>query len=426
MLFHYGTQYVRAKKKKLLCQSINMSQQIYDLIVEEYPSGIILPVRCGDKTTGDSNDLGGVVTKYGEYVSSSTIPGWITGMYKDYQYTYSSDIAIYCGRMIGQWGHFLLETITRLWFLLEYDNPSFVYVFIVREGTNPPITNNFKQFFELLGISKRLVFLSIPTQYQKVIVPQRSFQYKRFYSVHYARILDRVIDRALQSNIFRLKSDKIFLSRSKFNKARKTEVGLAMLDDYFIRNGYEIICPECISLSELILKIHSAKQCVAESGSVAHNFLFCQNEKETVVMERQTFVNDAQTSIDCVRKLKTKYVDSHLTIFPIYTGAGPFFLYYTSCFKEYTYDMGYLNPSPEYTTSTYLGKCLGNYIEMYKEIYERNLPFKGNEERFSELLNEAYLETCCVMEENGIKLHLENKNCVYVDLDITLKYNGIV
>jgi hypothetical protein len=307
--------------------------------------------------------------------------------------------------MIGQWGHFLLETITRLWFFLEYDHPSFVYVFIVRDGTTPPIVDNFKQFFELFGIGNRLVFLNTPTQYQKVIVPQRSFQYKRFYSSHYARILDKVIQTALKSNSSIPRADKIFLSRSSFEKARRTEVGLDMLDNYFMRNGYEIIHPECLSLVDLIIKIYFSTQCTAESGSVAHNFLFCHSEQNTVVIERQTIVNDAQTSIDRVRELNTKYIDGHLTIFPIYTGAGPFFLYHTPCFEKYTDDMGYLSPLPKYKSTIYLKKYLEHYLKIYGEIYKDSFPFIGDIDRFLESLTEAQLDTQCIFEKHGVEMN---------------------
>ena len=106
MLLNNKIQYVRDEKNIQLCQSSNMSQQIYDLSIEEYPLGIILPVRCNDKTNGYTNNLGGVITKHGEYVVSATIPGWVTGMYADYCCEHSSSVAVYFGRMIGQWGHF--------------------------------------------------------------------------------------------------------------------------------------------------------------------------------------------------------------------------------------------------------------------------------------------------------------------------------
>ena len=234
-------QYLRPVKAEKLYDAFNKTEYRRGLTSEEYIKATILPVRreeCGKP------DLGGAVDRNGEYIISSVTPGWASGWYDDYQCTYCEYTAVYCGRMIGHWGHFLLESITRLWFFLEHDDPSYTYVFIVDEGTSPPIIGNFRQFFELLGIIDRLVFLNKPTQYNKVIIPGRSFQSNRFYYQEYSDILDRVIYNSYRTVTACSLEKRIFLSRRYFDRAVKSEVGLEMLDSFFSRNGYNIIYRE--------------------------------------------------------------------------------------------------------------------------------------------------------------------------------------
>ena len=400
MSYSVDCRYIRNEKANCLKASyvsmVKLERNILE--AEEYECGTIIPIRQEAKS---SLDCGGVVTNDGKFVRSSIVPGWVTGWYDDYECIESDRTAVYCGRMIGHWGHFLLECVTRLWFFLEKDDPNYVYVFIVKEGSEPPIEGNFLQFFELLGIWNRLMFLNEATRYRRVIVPERSFQYKRFCSPQYVAVFDRVIDNALILKIDGSFSDKLYLSRGCFERALQSEVGLKMLDDYFAENGYEIIYPENISLIELIHRLNAAHTCASESGTTAHNFLFCRNKHRVIVVERQSVVNEAQASIDIVRKLRTIYLDSHLTLD---CDIQPCFLYYTTYMKHMTENLGYKPPDQVYTSVETLKKNLYFYAVAYQKMHAKqsaNIVFKDHEVR---CLEEAMHESQELLNALGFKL----------------------
>lgn len=402
MLYRENGQYVRAEKKKALSNSYTSVRRLEseDIQAAEYLKGVIIPVRQGAK---GSLDYGGVVTNEGIFVKSSMIPGWVTGWYDDYQCVESDQTAVYCGRMIGHWGHFLLECATRLWYFLEHDDRSYIYVFIVREGNSPPIEGNFRQFFDLLGIWDRLVFLNQATRYQRVVVPDRSFQYKNFYSPKYISVFDRVVNNALDIEWKEAFSKKLFLSRSCFERARESEAGLDMLQNYFEKNGYEVIYPENVPLSKLIHKLQSAQECASESGTAAHNFLFCKTGQDVIVAERQSVVNEAQVSIDITRRLNTVYVDSHLTLD---YKTQPCFLYYTSYMQRITMDRGYLPPDPSFISIEYLRDGFVFYKNACQKMLTEassNVIFSENEMR---CLDEAVHDSRCTLETLGVPLAL--------------------
>lgn len=402
MPFRINKQYVRTGKRKALGSSYASVRRLKneDIGTSEYLKGTIIPVRRGAKA---SLDYGGVITNEGIFVRSSIVPGWVTGWYNDYQCVDSNQTAVYCGRMIGHWGHFHLECVTRLWYFLEHDDGNCVYVFIVREGSTAPIEGNFRQFFKLLGIGDRLVFLNQATRYQCVIVPDRSFQYKSFYSSKYSSVFDRVINNALNIEWKEPFSERLFLSRSCFERARESEAGLDMLQNYFEKNGYEVIYPESTPLLELIHKLQAAQECASESGTAAHNFLFCKTGQHTVVAERQSVVNEAQISIDIVRSLNTVYVDSHLTLD---YAIQPCFLYYTSYMQRITMDRGYLPPDPSFISVEYLKDGLVFYKNACQKIHtapSSKVKFSESEIR---CLDEAVHDSQRTLENLGVPFTL--------------------
>lgn len=359
--------YVESHKAMRLKKSHSLIKPLNDLSVEVYEHGRILPMRPfarGNETLA----RGGVVDQTGRYSELSRIPGWAVGAYEPERIRFNPKIAVYCGCLIFQWGHFLLESITRLWYFLEHDCSEFVYVFVVNEAQSTQISGNYLEFIELLGISDRIEIINTTTEYETVIVPARSFQYKMFYSHQYKRLLDYVAERAAARISAIHTTDRLFLSRSHFPKAQKTEVGLEMLDDYFERNNYQLLFPETMSLSELIVRLRNANECASESGTAAHNFLFCKDCQNVLIVERQTVVNDAQTSINVLRDLNAVYVDGHLTIYPVMPGEGPFFLYYTEHFALFSASRGYSSPDSWLLQDKYIAQCLRLYMDAYRAL----------------------------------------------------------
>lgn len=74
-------------------------------------------------------------------------------------------------------------------------------------------------------------------------------------------------------------------------------------------NGFDVVFPESLDLSQLILAMHRASHVASFSGSTAHNFLFCPRKRK-IILERcaannsyqigiAKLQNDPLTLIDC-------------------------------------------------------------------------------------------------------------------------------
>ena len=339
---------------------------------------------------------GGVVAD-GVYIRESGIEGRYGGNYSFDSAVKKTGSAVFCGKLNRQWGHFLLESVARLWIFLEDGVKADHYVFIVPEGEDTSITGNYRGFLELLGILPYVEVINLPVQYDEVIIPELAYSRKHYYSRQYKQLFDTVAQNAQKMNSGIPVYDKVFLSRSHFKKALETEFGLDMLDNYFSKNGYYILRPETCSLAETIILLRNAEICAAESGTLPHNYLFCQDSKEVVIVERQTTVNEMQENVDKIRDLNVTYIDGHYTIDIPNAGYGMFFLAYTDRFRDFSKSKGYRDPDDRFISEKTLRANLRKYFRAYKKAYGYHWGFERWQLMYGDAYYEAYEDSCKVL-----------------------------
>ncbi|MCD8026989.1 MAG: glycosyltransferase family 61 protein, partial [Clostridiales bacterium] len=161
--------------------------------------------------------------------------------------------------------------------------------------------------------------------------------------------------------------DRIFFTRSQLKGASKSEFGLDMLDDYFRKNGFEIIAPERISLSKMIFLIRNAEVCASISGTLAHNMIFANDQQHLIIIERGVRTTYYQMGINHLRCLKITYIDANFCFYPLYH--SPFVFAYIGKLEEFTKDNAYLPADEKYYSKKYLKKLFKDYIKAYQNIY---------------------------------------------------------
>lgn len=80
----------------------------------------------------------------------------------------------------------------------------------------------------------------------------------------------------------------------------------------FADNGYEVIAPEQLSVTQLIRMFDGASEIASVGGSTAHNFVFAspKDERHYIVMERHATPNTFQINIDDMSEILPDYVDA--------------------------------------------------------------------------------------------------------------------
>ena len=339
-----------------------------ELKVETYKNATILPLK---QVKGD--DLlfgrGGVVTENGKYVELSAIKGRIQNSYEYPNSSFIDEKVIYCGYLVNQWGHFLIEAVARLWYFLKEDNDSIDhYVFFLRSNEKRTISGNYREFLELLGVWDKISFINQPTQYREVVVPElgynRTIDYTEQYKDIFFKINNNVVPPSQPYNF-----PKIFFSRSQIKNINKREFGLEIIDDYFEKNGYKILYPEKMSLAELICYIKEAKEIAMLSGSVHHNILFADDNKKIILIERNVINNEIQVDINRMKNASVDYIDANFPIYSVQISAGPFIMAYNKYLEHYTANRNMIPPDSKYRSNKYLKKMFKSYMHRYYQCY---------------------------------------------------------
>lgn len=349
----------------------------------------ILPLR---KIDGDQIlfGRGGVVDSNGSYVASSAIEYRIE---KSYPYDYSlyrDEKVVFCGYLINHWGHFLVESVCRLWYVLENDTTVDKYVFILEENSSRTISGNYKEFLSLLNIWDKVEFVTVPTTYREVIVPELSFLIRNYYSPKYVDIFNTVA-KNITVNPQWACPKKIYFSRSLLPQNKHFEFGFEALDNFFDKNGYTILYPEKIPLQEFIHYIRNAKTIATVSGSLPHNMMFANDGQTLQLIERCVVNNDYQVHINTMRQLNATYIDANIPLYTV-SMAGPFILGYNSNLERFATDHGYFPPDKKYSTSAYYKSLFVKYVKTYTDMYQYQWFMDGDWPVFSDYLYEAYLD----------------------------------
>lgn len=359
--------YLRPKKAEILEDWYHTGfYERKNLKIKKYSDAVILPLKKFE----EDNLLfgrGGVVDCNGEYVDTSSINRRVQFGYAFKNEKYENKKVVYCGYLVKHWGHFLIEAVARLWYFLENDNTIDNYVFFRDEGQSTECFGNYREFLELLGVWDKVEIINSPTRYKEIIVPELGYKWRDYYSENYKKIFDTI------SNNIKIKPewrsfDKLFFTRTQLKGAKKKEFGYEMIDSFFQNNGFTIVSPEKMTLSELVYLIRNAKICASISGSLPHNMLFGKDGQILVVVERVTMNNEIQVDVNLMKSLNVTYIDANVALYPVDMG-GPFIAAYSRELRKYTEDNKLVPPNEKYLSDGYMKKCFRKYMKCYKSIY---------------------------------------------------------
>ncbi|WP_081644262.1 glycosyltransferase 61 family protein [Butyrivibrio sp. AE3009] len=243
---------------------------------------------------------------------------------------------IYIGLFWPQWGHFLVDIITRLWYALENELP---VVFIRKDKE---LYGNYLELIELLGISKdRIIYVDKPTRFKKVYVPEPAFYPGKYYTDKY----NAMIDRAVQEARFRCSGkqafSKVYFSRTRIGSA---EIGEISIEKVMKDNGFEIFYPETLSAAEQIYYVNSSEVFAAVEGTISHNSVFASERTKQIVFLRSIVPIVFQFQINEMKNISADYVYSTAGNLPLIRKNGflvePRLLCISRYFKKYAAENG--------------------------------------------------------------------------------------
>jgi len=385
-MYNIEYQYLRPKKAAALKRWHEGPFEVReDLTVWKGENATILPLR---QDPALQFGRGGVVDADGNYVELSGIPLRVWNGYPFENAEYRDQKVVYCGYMINQWGHFLIEGVCRLWYFLEKDPSVDKYIFFLGENEQREIKGNYREFLQLLGIWDKLEFISKPITFREVLVPELSLKCQTYYSPKLREMFDVVAENVVADPSWEIQ-EKIYYSRGQLAKGIPFEFGYDMLDEFFSQNGYTVLYPEKVPLSQMIFYIRNCKVVASLSGSLPHNMFFARNGQTVEILERCTINDDNQVDVNRIRQLHVVPIDANIPVYPI-NFVGPFIMGYTPQLQKFAEDRGYCPPASKYLTEKYYRKCFINYMKAYKDLYRYNWFMYDWYDQFTDTMIEAY------------------------------------
>ena len=277
--------------------------------------GTILPNKRG-KVSSDWWGTGGIFDSQGNFVAGS----FPTNPKKEI--STSPETVVYLGLFSPAWGHALTTNLQHLWFLqsdafkTEFKNCRLVYL-PWGTGTDKHVyiseKKSFVRLLEILGIdATTLQPITQPTQFDKIILPDRSFFSgggKKMFTAEYRATIDRIRD-------FALKNRTSTASRKVYYFYGRHQIGEERLAEYLKSKGYAIVQPEKLPLDEQLNVLINCESFASTLGSCSHNSLFLPDGAEAIFIPRTPSIFTAyQQTIDQVHPLRISYVDSSLSLF---------------------------------------------------------------------------------------------------------------
>lgn len=210
----------------------------------------------------------------------------------------SFDAALYGGLFFNHYGHFIMESLGRLWLA---NVPQYRDLPIVVQAPWGDIDLQNRDGFvrtvlDLLEIdAERIVVLTGAVRVDYLHVPEQLYGFNEYYDKPPERFIDFL--RVAQKNIlditadFTPPSDRVFISRSEWQEKypkRGLVAGAQQFDTFLRGEGWHVIQPETLTLKNQLRIYATARHVLMLEGSAQHSYIFLPDTtaRVTVMLRR--------------------------------------------------------------------------------------------------------------------------------------------
>jgi hypothetical protein len=179
--------------------------------------------------------------------------------------------AVYAGVFFHHYGHFLLESLARLWSASAYPDVPIVWVGVDSWTTSPTWREWQREILALLGVTNPVRVLTQPERFDVLHVPDPGWRYADWCHPDHVRFL-ATYDGPPQDD-----STKLWLSRTGGENKGVGLVNGEIAERWLQANGWRIMSPERLSIREQLDALASAGLVAGEEGSAFHSLLLLRD-----------------------------------------------------------------------------------------------------------------------------------------------------
>lgn len=206
---------------------------------------------------------------------------------------------IYAGHLdTAHFGQFILEGLSRLWFAKAHLELPIVWA--CPAGRPPPVLAPWqRQLLEVVGAGNECLFITEPTRFRTVHVPQPGYRIKDLMVAQHAAFLAAYPSRPRDPGL------RLWLSRSGLPDAFES-LHARRLDERVAAAGWTVVRPETLPVLEQLELLATATRVAGEEGSAFHLMallsdvrglrvdVICRHPDRTVEQQNQNYQTIAQ------------------------------------------------------------------------------------------------------------------------------------
>lgn len=314
-------------KKHMFCDNPEKYEYICkkNYIIDEQASvvevinGVVLPCRYISKVSnivegGVCDELGqfvtGQISKFNDLKNSN----WWCDCVKSYKLEKTpvkiNDVVVFGGLLNIHFGHFIIDSISRLWYYIKNPTLNYKIVFLNLPGYDGV---KFDCILQAIGLKKeQYEIINQPTQFNKIIIPEQTLFRATSYKKECQLVFDAIINNVKPANL-----KKIYLSKTKYYKANSDRE--TYFEEFYKKRGFEIIYPETIPFTEQVSILNGADEIVCTIGTLVHLTFFSKNNAKLTILARtsdQPIAVSFMLSVQ-MRNLKVYCVDISYNFLPV-------------------------------------------------------------------------------------------------------------
>lgn len=210
--------------------------------------------------------------------------------------------AIYAGVFFNHFGHFLLESLARLWYAREHPHLPIIWVGVDTWASPPTLKGWQREILDVLGLQNPVRVLIAPERFHVLHVPDAGYKYADWCHPQHADFL------AVFGGIAQVPGRRVWLSRSNVGNGVGMMNG-AMIEENVRKSGWLPVRPEELSVREQLTVLAEAEEVAGEEGSAFHLLLLLSDlsSKQFHVFRRYGFEHKSFHTIGRARSVHQRF-----------------------------------------------------------------------------------------------------------------------
>lgn len=193
---------------------------------------------------------------------------------------------IYAGFLFNHFGHFILESLARIWTARKVPDIPIVW------AAAGDLNNWQREICEMLGIAGRVRTLEVPMCFRKLLLPDVGYRIQDYIHPDHAKFLA-----AYSPSLNEKRGPPLWLSRSAL-RAEQAIDGEDEFENELNKRGWDIVHPEQLSVTKQLALIANASVVAGVEGSALHAVLLVERLSGPLVVFRRLFNQNYRTIAD--------------------------------------------------------------------------------------------------------------------------------